>query len=258
MGQKINPTGFRVGVYGEHKGWLSRWYASKKEFGKLLKEDYDIREFLKAKHQGAAISKIEIERVGVGSEGDTKKYRIVVHIHTGRPGVLIGKKGAKLGEIEGSLKKLTGQQVSLQVKEIREQELDAQLLADSAAEQLAKRSSFRRTMKNILKLAKDKGALGCRIKLAGRLGGAEMARRETAQFGSIPLQTLLADVDYAHGVSRTTHGVIGVKVWVYRGTLVGAPGAEPRKVLTPSTVSGTAATSSTPPMGTGNPKSEEK
>lgn len=225
MGQKIHPTGFRVGVYGEHKGWRSRWYAPKKEFAKLLKEDHVIRTYLSTKYTNSGISKVEIERVGTGSDGDAKRYKVVVFIYTARPGILIGKKGAKLTEIEDQLKHLTHQNVSLQVKEIKVAELEAKLLADGAAEQLSKRASFRRTMKNVLKQAKDKGAMGCRIRLAGRLAGAEMARRETASYGSIPLQTLQADVDYATSIARTTHGVIGVKVWVYRGTLAGAPGA---------------------------------
>lgn len=235
MGQKISPTGFRVGVYGEHKGWKSRWYAQKRDFPALLKEDTLIRNYLKKSHGNGQIPKIEIERNPMGGSGDEKKYRIVVYVHSARPGVLIGKKGAKLAEIEAKLRKLTGQQVNLQIKEVKEPELEAQLLAESAAEQLSKRASFRRTMKNILRQAKDKGALGCRIRLAGRLAGADMARREASQFGSIPLQTLRADIDYGTAIGRTTHGVIGVKVWVYRGTLAGVPGAKHRNPQPAST-----------------------
>lgn len=229
MGHKINPTGFRVGIYGEHRGWRSRWYAPKKEFGRLLKEDQQIRTYLKEKHGSASIAKIEIERVAIGTQKSAdgtehKLYRVVCFVHTARPGVLIGKKGAKLAEIEAKLSQMTGQTINVQIREVKDPELESVLLAESAAEQLAKRGSFRRTMKNILKQAKDKGALGCRIRLAGRLGGAEMARREVAHFGSIPLQTLTADVDYGRAVAKTTFGIIGVKVWVYRGPLPGTPG----------------------------------
>lgn len=228
MGQKISPTGFRVGIYGEHKGWKSRWYAPKREFAKLLEEDEKIRKYLKKNHASGQIPKIEIERVGIGGS-DTRQYRIVVYVHTARPGVLIGKKGAKLQEIEGKLQRLTGQQVNVQIKEVSDPELESVLLAESAAEQLSKRASFRRTMKNVLRQAKESGALGCRIRLSGRLAGADMARTEAAQFGSIPLQTLRADIDYGTAVARTTHGVIGIKVWVYRGTLAGVPGGAAAK-----------------------------
>ncbi|MGE0430978.1 MAG: 30S ribosomal protein S3 [Planctomycetota bacterium] len=228
MGHKINATGFRVGIYGEHKGWRSRWYAPKKEFGRLLNEDQKIRKYLKAKHASAAISRIDIERVAIGTQKaadgtEHKLYRVVVFAHTARPGVLIGKKGAKLQEIEGKLSAMTGQTINVQIREVRDPELESVLLAEAAAEQLAKRGSFRRTMKNILKQAKDKGAAGCRIRLAGRLGGSEMARREVAHFGSIPLQTLSADVDFGTAVAKTNFGIIGVKVWVYRGLLPGSP-----------------------------------
>ena len=226
MGQKVMPTGFRVGIYGEHKGWISRWYAPKAEYARLLREDQLIRKHLKTKHgRQGAISSIEIERVPTssGSPGEARKYRVNVYVNTGRPGVLIGRKGANLQILEKALQKLTGQQINLQVKEIAKPELEAVLLAESAAEQLAKRASFRRTMRNVLRQAKEMGALGCRIRLAGRLGGAEMARTEVQSFGSIPLQTLTADVNYGTAIARTTYGVIGVKVWVYRGTLKGAP-----------------------------------
>ncbi len=231
MGQKIMPTGFRVGVYGEHKGWKSRWYAPKSEFARLLEEDQTIRQYLKSKHgRQGAISSIEIERVPIstGAPGEPRRYRVEVYINTGRPGVLIGKKGSNLQQIEKTLAKITGQQISVQIKEIETPDLEAQLLAEAAADQLAKRASFRRTMRNILRQAKENGALGARIRLAGRLGGAEMARREVQQFGSIPLQTLTADVDYGTAVARTTYGVIGVKVWVFRGELTGAPGQKQR------------------------------
>ena len=239
MGHKINPTGFRVGIYGEHKGWRSRWFARKKDFGKLLKEDQLIRKFLKEKHGSASIARIEIERVATGTQkaadGTTVNlYRVVVFAHTARPGVLIGKKGAKLAEIEAKLSQMTGQTINVQIREVKEPELESVLLAESAAEQLAKRGSFRRTMKNILRQAKEKGALGCRIRLAGRLGGSEMARREAAHFGSIPLQTLTADIDYGTAIAKTTFGIIGVKVWVYRGPLAGTPGLGHKAAAAPT------------------------
>ena len=213
MGQKVMPTGFRVGIYGEHKGWKSRWFAPKSDFPRLLKEDHLIRAYFKRKHRGAAISSVEIERTPVGGGyGEDKRYRLVIYVNSGRPGVLIGKKGSKLAEVEKYLSKLTGQAINVQIKEIREPDLDAQLLADSAAEQLSKRSSFRRTMKTVLRNAQEKGALGVRIRLAGRLGGSDMARREVQSFGSIPLQTISANIDYGQTVAWTTYGVIGVKV----------------------------------------------
>ena len=213
MGQKIHPHGFRVGIYGDHKGWRSRWYATKRDFPRLLKQDHDIRTYIKRNFKFAAIPHIDIERT---------MSKTTIHIHSGRPGVLIGKRGAKLQELEETLVKLVSGPVSVQVKEVKVVELSGQLLAESAAEQLERRQSFRRVMKNVLRAAQEKNALGCRIRLGGRLGGSDMSRSESQQFGSIPLNTLAADVDYGFAEALTNSGVIGVKTWVYRGLLAGA------------------------------------
>ena len=214
MGQKIHPNGFRVGIT---KDWDSRWYASKKEFGKFLLEDNKVRAFIKKEYYFAAIPKIEIERRG---------EELIILVHTARPGVLIGRKGAKVDKLKADLEGLTHRTVTLNVHEITRPELDAQLVAEGVAEQLEKRASFRRTMKKAMELAMDRGALGVRVRCFGRLGGAEIARTEDQLWGSIPLQTLDADVDYGLAQAHCTYGIIGVKVWLYRGKF-GARGASP-------------------------------
>ena len=211
MGQKIHSHGFRVGIYGEHKGWRSRWYATKKDFPRLLKQDHDIRTFLKRDYKFGAIPQIDIERT---------MSKTTIYIHSGRPGVLIGKRGAKLAELEEKLVKLVGGPVNVQIKEVKTVELSGQLLAENAAEQLERRQSFRRVMRNVLRAAQDKNALGCRVRLSGRLGGSDMSRTESSQFGSIPLATLSADIDYGFAEALTKSGIIGVKTWVYRGSLL--------------------------------------
>lgn len=216
MGQKINPTGFRVGIYGEHKGWKSRWYANKANYGKLLGEDYRIRKHVKSNYKFGGIPFIEIERQATSS-------KITVFIHAARPGLLIGKKGAKLTELEAALRKITGKDVNVQIKEVKEPATSAQLLAEGTAEMLGKRSSFRRAIKNTLKDAKEAGSFGCRVRLSGRLGGADMSRLEQSHYGSIPLHTIGADIDYGFAEAKTNFGIIGVKVWLYRGMLKGAP-----------------------------------
>jgi small subunit ribosomal protein S3 len=205
VGQKIHPNGFRVGIT---KDWESRWYATKKDFGKLLLEDAKVRRFIKDQYYFAAIPKVEIERRG---------EELIILVHTARPGVLIGRKGAKVDKLKADIEGLTGRKVTLNVHEITRPELDAQLVAEGVCEQLKKRSAFRRTMKKAMDLTMDRGALGIRIRCSGRLGGAEIARTEDQHRGSIPLQTLDADVDYGLGEAMCPYGVIGVKVWIFRG-----------------------------------------
>ncbi len=207
MGQKIHPNGFRVGIT---RDWDSRWYAGKKEFGTLLLEDAKVRRFIKDQYYFAAIPKVEIERRGA---------ELIILVHTARPGVLIGRKGAKVDKLKADIEGLTGRAVTLNVHEITRPELDAQLVAEGVAEQLQKRSAFRRTMKKAMDLTMDRGALGVRVRCSGRLGGAEIARTEDQLRGSIPLGTLDADVDYGLAEARCTYGIIGVKVWIFRGQL---------------------------------------
>ena len=201
MGQKVSPIGFRTGIT---KDWQSRWYAPKASYGEFLVEDQKIRSFLDAtlnrQMPYAAISSIIIERT---------REEVKITIHTARPGVVIGARGAEIDRIKGELETLTHRVVNVNVVEVRNPDVDAQLVADGIAEQLKRRSSFRRTMSG--------GALGVKIICAGRLGGAEIARSEKLIFGSIPLHTLRADVDYGTATSRTTYGAIGIKVWIYKG-----------------------------------------
>jgi small subunit ribosomal protein S3 len=208
MGQKTNPIGFRLGV---SKGWRSTWYAGGKDMPKLLKEDALLRKYLKARLGHAAISDIRIER---------KPGKVVVTIHTGRPGVVIGKKGAEVDKLRDELAQLTGKEVGINVEEIKRPEVDAQLVGDNIAAQLAQRISFRRAMKRAVQSAMRMGALGIKIKCGGRLGGAEIARTEGYHEGRVPLHTLRADIDYATSTAKTTYGTIGVKVWVFKGEIV--------------------------------------
>jgi len=211
MGQKVNPVGFRVGVM---EGWKSRWYASKKDYAALLIEDQKIRKFVKnhpkrSQYKHAGISKIEIER----TRDDVK-----VILYSARPGLIIGKKGQEIEILQGELQNLIGRRVNLKVQEVGRPELQAQIVAEDIAEQLAKRSSFRRTMKRSLEQTMEAGALGIKVQLAGRLGGAEMARREKQIAGSIPLSTLMAKIDYGFTEALTAQGHIGVQVWINQGT----------------------------------------
>ena len=210
MGQKVNPIGFRTGITED---WRSRWYAPKAAFAEFLIEDQKIRNFLDQRLNRqppfGAVSKMEIERT---------RNEVKVFVHTARPGMVIGPRGAEIDRLREALEDLVDRQISVNVVEIKNPDLNAQLLSEGIAEQLKKRSSFRRVMKMRCEAAMASGALGIKIKCAGRLGGAEMSRRETQQKGSIPLQTLQAHVDYGYAVSRTTYGVIGVKVWVNLGT----------------------------------------
>ena len=209
MGQKVSPTGFRTGIT---KDWQSRWYAPKASFGEFLVEDKKIRDYLDRRLNRnipyAAISRVEIERT---------REEVKLTIHTARPGVVIGARGAEIDKIRGELETLTNRVLNVNVVEIRKPDLEAQLVADGLAQQLRRRASYRRIMRQRCETAMSAGALGIKIICAGRLSGAEIARSEAQILGSIPLHTLDADVDYATAVSRTTYGVIGVKVWIYKG-----------------------------------------
>jgi small subunit ribosomal protein S3 len=205
MGQKVRPTGFRIGIFED---WRSRWYANKHEFSDLLVEDFKIRKFIKKKYSYAAIPKIEIERT---------RDAVTVRLFTARPGVIIGRKGAEVERITEELQTLTGRRIEIKIEEVNRPEIDAQLISEDIAEQLQKRSSFRRTMKRAMEQTMDGGAKGVKIQLSGRLGGSEMSRCEKGSSGSIPLSTLRAKVDYGFAEAKTAQGHIGVKVWVHQG-----------------------------------------
>ena len=208
MGQKVNPIGLRLGI---NRTWDSRWYAGKKDFGRLLQEDIKIREFLSDKLKAAGVSKIVIER-------PHKKCRVT--IHSARPGVVIGKKGADIEKLRKSVAKLTDSDVVINIIEIRKPELDATLVAESIAQQLERRVAFRRAMKRAVQSAMRLGAEGIRINCSGRLGGAEIARMEWYREGRVPLHTLRADVDYGVATAFTTFGTCGVKVWIFKGEIL--------------------------------------
>src|SRR5690554_382538 len=207
MGQKTHPRGFRLGII---KPWKSRWYAER-NFGELLREDETIRKYLRKRLAHASVSEIEIDR---------KPQKIVVTIHTARPGVVIGKQGSEVDKLRDELAHLTKSEVSINVEEVKRPELDAQLVADSVAHQLTQRVSFRRAMKRAVQAAMRAGAEGIKIQTGGRLGGAEIARAEGYHEGRVPLHTLRADIDYAQSTARTTYGTIGVKVWIFKGEVV--------------------------------------
>ena len=208
MGQKTNPVGFRLGV---HREWDSRWYAEKRDFPRLLREDETIRQYLRRRLSHAALSRIEIER---------KPSKIVVTLHTGRPGVVIGKRGAEVDKLRDELGVLTNEEVSINVEEVKQPEADAALVADSVAHQIRQRVSFRRAMKRAMQAAERAGVNGIRLECSGRLGGAEIARREGYNDGRVPLHTLRADIDFAQVTARTTYGTVGVKCWIFHGEVV--------------------------------------
>jgi len=205
MGQKINPISFRTGIM---LGWKSRWYASKKEFGELLLEDQKIRKYVTEKYKFAGIPKIEIERT---------RDEVKVVLHAARPGVIIGRKGQQVDQLQDELQSLVGRRINIKIEEVTRPELQAHLVAEEIAEQLAKRASFRRTMKRVLDQTMEAGAKGIKVQLAGRLGGSEMARREKQIAGSIPLSTLRAKIDYGFVEAKTPQGNIGVQVWINQG-----------------------------------------
>ena len=207
MGQKVNPIGFRVGII---KPWASKWYEEK-NYAKWLHEDIAIRKFLEKRHKATGISKIDIERMA-------KKVKIT--IHTIKPGLVIGRHGAGAEELKAELRKLTKSEVFLNVQEVRKAELDAKLVAESIATQLERRMSFRRAMKKSVQTTMKYGALGIRVNCSGRLGGADMSRREWYREGRVPLHTLRADIDYGTAEAVTTYGQIGVKVWIFKGEVL--------------------------------------
>jgi small subunit ribosomal protein S3 len=208
MGHKVNPIGLRLGI---NRTWDSRWFADSKEYGTLLHEDLAIRDFIRKECAQAGVSRVVIER-------PHRKCRVT--IHTARPGVIIGKKGADIEKLRRKLTEFTKSELHLNIVEIRRPELDAQLVAENVAQQLERRVSFRRAMKRAMQNAMRMGAQGVRINAAGRLGGAEIARTEWYREGRVPLHTLRADIDYAIAEAKTAYGVIGVKVWIFKGEIL--------------------------------------
>ena len=208
MGQKVNPIGLRVGI---NRGWDSIWFAKKREYGKFLMEDYKIRNYIKKNVVNSGVSQVIIERT-------TKKC--IISIYTSRPGFVIGKKGSDVEKIKKNLSKITSSDISLNIKEVKKPELNAYLVAENIAQQLVKRIAYRKTMKRAIQSALRLGAKGIRVCLAGRLAGNEIARTEWLREGSVPLHTLRADVDYAEAEALTTYGIIGVKVWIYKGKIL--------------------------------------
>ncbi len=204
MGQKVHPTGFRLGVI---KTWNSRWYADK-EFSRLLHEDVKIKDFVRKRLTQAGISNVEVERAA---------NKLRVNIWAARPGIIIGKKGSEIEKLKGEIQKLTDREVFINISEVQRPEVDAQLVAENVCQQLLKRVAFRRAMKRSVSSAIKFGAKGVKVACSGRLGGAEMARHEWYREGRVPLQTLRADIDYGFAEARTTYGIIGVKVWIFKG-----------------------------------------
>ena len=207
MGQKVNPIGLRLGV---NRGWDSVWFAKKGDYGKYLIEDYKIRQFIRKNITNAGISEIIIER---------SSKKCIVSIHTSRPGFVIGKKGSDVDKIKKNLSKISSSEVSLNIKEVKKPELNAFLVAENIAQQLVKRIAFRRAMKRAIQSALRLGAKGIKVSISGRLGGNEIARTEWLRDGSIPSHTLRADIDYAESEALTTYGIIGIKVWIYKGEI---------------------------------------
>jgi len=209
LGQKVHPISFRLGYI---KTWDSRWYAGK-DYSQLLIEDLRIREYLKKKLYHAGVAKIEIERVA------SKAKKAKVTIHTARPGIIIGKKGAEVDNLKKELQKMTQKEIFVSIQEVKRAELDAQLVAENVALQMERRIGFRRAMKKAVTSTMKLGAKGIKIGCAGRLGGAEMARREWYREGRVPLHTLRADIDYGLAEAKTTYGIVGVKVWIFKGEI---------------------------------------
>ena len=210
MGQKVDPRGFRVGVIND---WKSKWYADSKHFADYVVEDHKIREYVKKKLYASGISKIEIER--------TQRF-VKVNIYTAKPGIVIGKGGALAESLKADLEKMISKQVNLNIVEVKDVDTNSQLVAENVAGQLERRISFRRAMKQCMQRTMKAGALGIKIAVSGRLGGADMARTEFYKDGTVPLQTLRADIDYGFAEADTTYGKIGVKVWIYKGEILKA------------------------------------
>jgi small subunit ribosomal protein S3 len=213
VGQKVHPAGFRIGVT---RTWNAKWFADAKEYRELLREDLAIRQAIRSRLRDAAIARIDIER---------STNQVTVTIHTAKPGVVIGKGGAKVEELRQALGRATGKAVKVNIFEIRYPEADAALIAENVAQQLERRVSFRKVLKQSVQRAMKAGAKGVRVAVAGRLGGAEMSRREWEREGRVPLHTLRADIDFGRAIAKTTYGTIGVKAWVYRGDVEPAPRA---------------------------------
>jgi small subunit ribosomal protein S3 len=218
MGQKVHPRGFRLGVI---EGWDSKWYAGR-DYSTLLHEDIRIRQFIKRRLYHAGIAKVEIERAA---------NKAKVNVHTARPGIVIGKKGAEIEKLKGELNKLTQRDCFINIHEVRRPDIDAQLVAENVALQLERRVAFRRAMKEAVARAMRMGALGIRIQSSGRLGGAEIARREWYREGRVPLHTLRAEIGYGLAQAYTTYGVIGVKVWIFRGEVITRQEEEQRQAV---------------------------
>ena len=217
MGQKVNPNGLRVGVI---KDWESRWYAKKQDFGDTLVEDYELREYLLKTLAPAGVPKVEIER---------SASRVRINIHVAKPGMVIGRGGAEIEKLKATLEKKLGKSVSLNIVEIKNPDVNAQLVAENIAAQLERRISFRRALKQAIGRAMKLGAKGIKCQASGRLGGAEIARSETYTEGTIPLQTIRADIDYGFAEAKTTYGRIGVKVWIYSGEVLQVSNNEERR-----------------------------
>ena len=209
MGQKVNPVGLRLGIVKDH---TSRWYADSKHYADVLNQDLEVRGFLKKKLSQASVSRIQIDRPANNAH---------ITIHTARPGVVIGKKGEDIDKLRGEVSRMMGIPVHISIEEIRKPELDAQLVAESIAQQLERRVMFRRAMKRSVQTSMRLGAEGVKINIAGRLNGAEIARSEWYREGRVPLHTLRADIDYGFAEARTTYGIIGIKVWIFKGEVYG-------------------------------------
>jgi small subunit ribosomal protein S3 len=215
MGQKVNPTGFRLGVVKSHN---SVWYADKKQYAKYLLNDLNVREYLREKLSQASVSRIEIERPAQTAR---------ISIHTARPGIVIGKKGEDVERLRRELAVMMGVPVHVNIEEIRKPEIDAMLVAQNVAQQLERRVQFRRAMRRVIQNAMRLGAKGIKVRVAGRLGGTEIARSEVYHEGRVPLHTLRADIDYATAEAKTTYGVLGIKVWIFKGEILGTEAEAP-------------------------------
>jgi small subunit ribosomal protein S3 len=205
MGQKVNPHGLRVGII---KDWDSKWFANAHDFGDMLVEDYNIRKFVKKQCFDAGIARIGIER---------KNDKVYITIHSAKPGIIIGRQGSEIDKLKAQIEKMTNASVNINIMEVKQPDVNAQLVAENIAAQLEKRISFRRAMKQVMGRAMKMGVKGIKTSVAGRVGGAEIARTETYHEGTIPLQTLRADIDYGVAEAHTTYGIVGVKVWIYKG-----------------------------------------
>ena len=217
MGQKVHPTGIRLGII---KGWSSKWYADSKQYADLLNTDLEVRNYLKDRLSQASVSRIQIDRPAKNAH---------ITIHTARPGVVIGKKGEDIDKLRGEVSRMMGIPVHISIEEIRKPELDAQLVAENIAQQLERRIMFRRAMKRAVQNTMRLGAEGIRVNVGGRLNGAEIARREWYREGRVPLHTLRADIDYGFAEASTTYGVLGVKVWIFKGEVFGDVEEQPKE-----------------------------